>query len=238
MSADLGLMLLEPAEVAVVQRYGARAMQMLSEIDAAGPVATPVDAHGRNALAVEAACALRDLEALRKRAVVPLDEQRKVIQATFAAVSEPLERCKRTLQAQLGAWQAAENARIRREQDEARRVREEAQRAEEAAKAAILTAAEAEVDEVVATANAAQDARIKAEFAEALVPPEIHGLRATGGGSTHSRRAWTFEVIVTSEVPREYCEPSDKLIRAAITAGAREIRGVRIYEQTRGVTRA
>jgi hypothetical protein len=41
---------------------------------------------------------------------------------------------------------------------------------------------------------------------------------------------WTYEVVEPREVPREYCEPSKRLILAAVRAGTRTIPGVRIFE--------
>jgi hypothetical protein len=237
MSNDLALMLLEPQAAEHVQRFASRASEMLATVEAAGPIATDHDAHDRNRLAVEAAAVLKDLESLRKDAVAPIDAQRKQIQGLFASVAEPVEKAKRTLQAQLGAWQAAENARIRREQDEARKKVEAARLAEAAAKAAILTAGETEVDEAVAAANAAEAVRSKAEWAEAYVPPERHGLKSAEG-STYFRAEWTFEVCDPAAVPRAYCAPDVQAIRAAVRAGVREIEGVRIYQTQRAATRS
>jgi len=235
--ADLGLMLLDTGPAEAVQRFSARALEMLATVEAAGPIASDHDAHDRNKLAIEAAAVLKDLETLRKDAVAPLDAQRKAIQALFSSVAEPLEKAKRALQSQMGAWQAAENARIRREQDEARKNVEAAMIAEAAAKAAIMTAAEEKVDEAVAAANAAEAARTKAEWTEAYVPPERHGLKSAAG-STYFRAEWTFEVCDAAAVPRAYCAPDEKAIRAAVKAGVRDIAGVRIYQTQRAATRA
>jgi dGTP triphosphohydrolase len=41
---------------------------------------------------------------------------------------------------------------------------------------------------------------------------------------------WTFEIIDESEVPNIYCSPDKKKIDEAIKAGAREIKGLRIFD--------
>lgn len=46
------------------------------------------------------------------------------------------------------------------------------------------------------------------------------------------REAWGFRVVQPELVPRELCEPSDALIRAAIAAGHRQIPGVLIEPTT------
>lgn len=46
-----------------------------------------------------------------------------------------------------------------------------------------------------------------------------------------SRKRWVFEVTDVKKVPREYLEVNDKLVRAAISSGLRNIAGVRIYEE-------
>lgn len=44
-------------------------------------------------------------------------------------------------------------------------------------------------------------------------------------------RRWKFEITDPNQVPRAYCTPDEKLIRQEVAAGARNIPGVRIYEE-------
>lgn len=46
-----------------------------------------------------------------------------------------------------------------------------------------------------------------------------------------SRKRWTFKVVNVKKIPREYMEPNEKVIRAAISSGLREIAGLEIYEE-------
>uniref|UniRef100_A0A6H2A2Q8 Uncharacterized protein n=1 Tax=viral metagenome TaxID=1070528 RepID=A0A6H2A2Q8_9ZZZZ len=61
--------------------------------------------------------------------------------------------------------------------------------------------------------------------------------RSETGASTHIRKAWKAEVCDPEKVPREYCEPSMKLINQAVKMGVREIEGVRIFEDIQTVLR-
>lgn len=45
------------------------------------------------------------------------------------------------------------------------------------------------------------------------------------------RKVWDFEIVKADDVPRQYCTPEGKLIRAAIKLGVRSIPGVRIFER-------
>ncbi len=55
----------------------------------------------------------------------------------------------------------------------------------------------------------------------------------------HYVKQWKFEIINPAEVPREYCEPSEKKIRGEVAKmeGAAKIPGVRIFEDTGSSTR-
>ena len=44
---------------------------------------------------------------------------------------------------------------------------------------------------------------------------------------------WNFEILDPYKVPREFCKPDETLIRQSIKDGAREIPGVRIFEETK-----
>ena len=52
-----------------------------------------------------------------------------------------------------------------------------------------------------------------------------------------SSKFWNSEIINSKLVPREYCEPVNKLIKSAVDGGVREISGVRIFEDVRFTNR-
>jgi hypothetical protein len=44
-------------------------------------------------------------------------------------------------------------------------------------------------------------------------------------------KTWTFEIIDSTLVPRQYMEINESLIRKAVLAGTRDIPGVKIYQK-------
>ena len=100
---------------------------------------------------------------------------------------------------------------------------------------AILKSKLGEWDRLLATQKAEQMAAAAAAFRAteperglALMQAVPEGPSVAAG--TSIRKVWKFEVIDPASVPRELCEPVDKLIRQAIALGHREIPGVRVYE--------
>ena len=47
------------------------------------------------------------------------------------------------------------------------------------------------------------------------------------------RKVMSFDVVDPNLVPRNYCSPDDKKIRAALKLGITEIPGLKIYETAR-----
>ncbi len=71
-----------------------------------------------------------------------------------------------------------------------------------------------------------------------LTVPKASGpIRGADGSTTYMRTVWKFEVTDAVKVPREYCEPSSKLIHAAVDAGVRNIEGVRIWSEETPITK-
>jgi hypothetical protein len=77
--------------------------------------------------------------------------------------------------------------------------------------------------------------------AEAATPPPVPApldlpaarpsVTRTESGSAHTRKRWKFEVTDAMQVPRQYLMVDDRLLRAAVSDGEREIPGVRIYAE-------
>jgi hypothetical protein len=71
-----------------------------------------------------------------------------------------------------------------------------------------------------------------------LTVPKVEGtVKGKNGATMYTRTYWKFEIENPAEVPREYCEPSAKLIRASVDAGIRNIRGVRIWSEQDPITK-
>ena len=91
---------------------------------------------------------------------------------------------------------------------------------------------EAESKRKIAEAEAKKNGTVpELDIPVAMVVPAESIVR-TEQGTTSFRKQWTFEILVSDQVPREYCEPVDKLIREAVRSGQRNIPGVKIFEET------
>lgn len=63
------------------------------------------------------------------------------------------------------------------------------------------------------------------------LPPARPSVTRTASGSAQTRKRWKFEVTDAMQVPRQYLMVDDRLLRAAVADGEREIPGVRIYQE-------
>jgi len=79
-----------------------------------------------------------------------------------------------------------------------------------------------------AEAQRIKDLEIKAEIERKKKLAEAQA--ETTRVKTGLKERWTFEIVNDQEVPREFCEPSTKLINQAIRDGKREIKGIKIYK--------
>ena len=128
---------------------------------------------------------------------------------------------------------------LRREAEEAnRKAREEAARkAEEEAKAMAATEAEIEAAKKKAEEEAARH-EIRAPIVTApVIPVQEKVTRTETGAAAHVRKVWKAEVVNEAEVPREYLTVDMKKVNDAVRMGAREIPGVRIFEEVSTVFR-
>jgi hypothetical protein len=194
---------------------------------------TPLETDQQEASAVElmsrGVIALRELDALRRAKVDPLNAEVKAVNALVKILSDPAEALvgkRGTLERLLLAYRQVKAARIDREQAEARRRQVEAALDEAAALAGAEAAAHPE------ERQAALDAAEAASQAQAVAlidaPREMpRGIR-TDSGSASVRERWVFEVVDPKLVPLHYLMPDEKAIRAAVAAGVRDIPGVAI----------
>jgi flagellar hook-length control protein FliK len=193
----------------------------------------PLESDQQEAAAVElmsrGVIALRELDALRRARVDPLNAEVKAVNALTKVLSDPAEAMvgtRGTLERLILAYRQVKSARIERERAEARRRQEEAARAE----AAALEQAERAQDP--GERQAAMDAAEAASQAQASAlieaPREMtRGIR-TDSGSVSARERWLAEVVDPALVPRAYLIPDERAIRAAVAAGVRDIPGVAI----------
>ena len=125
---------------------------------------------------------------------------------------------KRRLQEKLNA-----EARVQREEAE-RKARE----AEEKLKTEKDEAARALLEQTVAEETAAAAAPTP------QAPPPVLESRSatrTSEGVSFAKFKWTCKIMDPAQVPREYCEPSQKLLDAAMKGGLRSIEGCEITQE-------
>lgn len=254
--AENALQLLDERELAKLTAY-VEEIEDLTMRATEAPITSKVEAATLAELMARGARAEKDLEALRKARVAPLRAEVASIDALFKRILAPLADLDGRAKRQLGAWNAAEAARVQREQEAARRKQEEAaaaeaeaerkrraaedqervarQRAAEAASLEERRKREAEASEARhRQALAAQEAQAASMAQAAAVvaepAPAARGVR-TDSGSVSQVTRWTFEVLDPAQVPREYLTVDEKAIRRAVLAGVREVPGVNIYPE-------
>lgn len=219
------LMLIDDAHAEQVLTYAKGLDQRLVLIRALPKIDDATEAVRRHDMNVEAKRADKQLEETRKKATEPLLRDKRLIDALFASVQEPLRQCSALLDRQLNAWEAQERARIQRETEEAnRRAAEAAEREAEAMKAGDLKAAEA----------ASQEQTVALLAAPAVEAPK--GIKSQAGTS-FTRPKLNFTIASADLVPRNYCSPDAAKIRVAVLAGVTVIPGVAIFEETLRTTR-
>lgn len=209
----------------------AEEIRSITDAVTAKPLADDADEGRATELLVRGVAAMKELDALRKSRVGPLNEEVKAVNALFKVLTDPGEALVGKggkLERMLLAYRQVKQARVRRQQEEARRQQVEAAQAEEAALIAASEAKTAEArEEAMAQAEAASVAQATATLAEPLAMPV--GVR-TDSGSAGARKVWKFEIVDALKVPRAYCAPDERQIRAAVASGVREIAGVNIFE--------
>jgi len=104
--------------------------------------------------------------------------------------------------------------------------------------------AEEEIRKAQAELYRKQQEEAKAAHVEPPPPPAPIPIKAEtvtrsdSGASAHVRKVWKAEILDSREVPREFCEPSMKLINEAVKGGIRQIAGVRIFEDLQTILRS
>lgn len=164
---------------------------------------------------------LKRIDALRKEFTDPLKDQVKVIDNRFKKQMEPLEVYDRAIRAKMLAYYNLKEAR----QQEAARLAHEEWQANEARR----------LEELKNNETPVQVGKVEGgEFIEQIsAPPLVEAtektMRADSASSTVVKR-WDYEVVDLGLVPLEYLTVDSALIRKQISAGNREIPGLRIFQ--------
>jgi hypothetical protein len=161
--------------------------------------------------------ALEHLDTVRRSITRPLDEAKKNVMYLFADPEQKLRDAEQRVKAAMRAYRIVEDERRRKMQDAAdERARRERERLQQRATNARSEEQRAELE--------AQAQTVVAPIIQ-LEPPKVAGISA--------REVWKFEVTDEKAVPRVYCSPDAKKIRAVVEAlkGETDIAGVRVWKE-------
>ena len=182
-----------------------------SEVTASGIADDFVAGHAAD-FAKDLKAAINALDETRTRIKKPVLHAQRLIDGSAKALSDRVASAVREVEARVTAYLRAKEAEAR----EALRIEAEA-----AARAVD------EADITLAVLN-------QAEEATAL---ELTRTRGTGGALTALKAAWTYEVEDITKVPTHLLQVNDAAVRAAIKHGAREVPGLRIWNDARAFVR-
>lgn len=193
-----------------------------------GPITTDADEAKVNEIRAVAQVVLKQCELHEKAMLAPLKEQTHAIRATWAQITEPMERIKRELGRKLLAYGQARDERIARERAEARRKEEEAVQARLAAEEKIANATTSkERERALAQANKADVALQVARESEPLFAPR--GVKTDHGTTYRTRGTPHWEIVAFDKVPDCYKTLNEKAVRAAMVAGKDDIPGLSLW---------
>ena len=162
---------------------------------------------------------LSDIATAKKRAndlrfslTKPLDESKKRIMALFSPFIDQFEKATTIIKNKVRDYYFEQEEKAR--QAEKERLLAEAKREEE-----IQKAQEEDREPVVEEIPV---------IPEVKVPEKT--VKGVAGGSMTVKKIWKFTIVDEKLIPNEYRIVSEQLINEAIRNGAREISGVKIYE--------
>ena len=150
------------------------------------------------------------LDETRTRIKKPVLHAQRLIDGGAKALSDRVASAVREVEARVTAYLKVKESEAR----EARRIEAEKQAAEAP-------------DITMAVLN-------QAEEATAL---ELTRTRGVGGALTALKAAWTYEVEDITKVPTRLLQVNDAAVRAAIKQGAREVPGIRIWNDAKAYVR-
>lgn len=191
------------------------------------------------------------IDAQRKAIILEPQEFVKGVNSIAKMITDQLDEAERTAKTKIGQYQARvemerrERERKAREEAEAlqrkldaevaeanRKAAEEARRkAEEEARARKASAAEIEAAKKKAEEEAAKIAVVAPTVVSPVVQ-EAPKVTRTESGNAYQAKRWVCRIVDEKKVPREYCEPSQKLLNDAVKMGTRIIDGCVIEEIT------
>ena len=152
----------------------------------------------------------KSIDLARKSILEEPEKYVKAVRSLAKSFTDNLGFVEANLKEKIGRYQYQRQMEERKRQEEARKAAEELQ---------------ARLDAEAKKAN------VEPVKVAAPVVPAAPRVTRTEAGSAHIRTKWEGAVVDPSKVPREYCEPSQRLINEAVKAGVREIPGVVVEEK-------
>jgi len=194
---------------------------------------------------------IKECESSRKKFISPFNDFVSTINLKFKPIKIKAENIKANLESKILIYHKTIEEKRRKEAEKIRqeeikqleKERAETEKKEAAAKEEqqrIVDAASSFLDEETEIVKPDNDdsEKIQAEIEEKKASPlEVQTNFKTENVTTSIRKIWTYEILDTSEIPKEFCTPDPKKISLAIKTGAREIPGIRIFEKESVVSR-
>ncbi|MFA6048245.1 MAG: hypothetical protein WC737_05570 [Parcubacteria group bacterium] len=155
------------------------------------------------------------IEELRVFFTKPLNDHIKDINNSFKASLKPLEELEMAIKKTMVTFREIE----RKAEEEKQRIEFEAEQKRQEEEAKELKG------------NAKKEALNEIQNQEFIPEVKQESKVESASGQTRFRTVTKFEVTDEALVPREYLMVDERLVRKAVTGGAREIPGVRIYDE-------
>jgi hypothetical protein len=178
-----------------------------------------------NDFANDMKAATEALDKTRERIKKPVLHAQRLIDGEARKLSDELAAANTVVRQRLEAWLRRKEAALREAAEkEAARLALEAQTAmNEAAASTDPHALDVAVDAI--------DAAQEAERLATASTLELTRSRGVGGGMSALKEVYLYEVVDITKVPVAYLQVNDKVVKAAIQSGTRDIRGLRIYAE-------
>ncbi len=169
----------------------------------------------------------RDTDATRTKIKAPVLHAQRMIDGEAKALTDRLANATSVVEQRIGVFLAAKAERERKAAEEA------AQQAALAAHNAMLAADALHTSDAVDAAVLAVQEAQRAEAQAMASLPELSRTRSAHGGLSGLKDNWVYEITSTATVPVHYLTVNDAAVKLAIKQGARDIPGLRIWNDAK-----
>jgi hypothetical protein len=158
---------------------------------------------------------IKEVEEERKSYTDPLEQSKKRLIAKAKAIIEPIEAYIDKINKAMSDWHIAQD-KIRKEEEE--RI-------------------EKEKNDYYKKCQ--EEGKMPSDIDLMTKQPELIDTKTTKGNiaTTSMVEKWDFEIVNPDEVERNLCSPDERLIRKAISDGARELKGIKITKSFKTISR-